>query len=64
LKLASEPEDGIAPVRKFMETLLHVLKKINTLSNPLTCYDHWTNLSHEKALTMILVSTAYQVNVE
>jgi len=23
LKLISEPEDGIAPVRKFMETLLH-----------------------------------------
>jgi hypothetical protein len=26
LKLASEPEDGIAPVRKFMDTLLHVLE--------------------------------------
>jgi hypothetical protein len=23
LKLRSEPEDGISPVRKFMETLLH-----------------------------------------
>jgi len=28
LKLENEPEDGIAPVRKFMETLLHKVTKL------------------------------------